>query len=42
VHIRRALRIMKLTVVMFSVVIVVPILLFVAFLLGVFPISYLR
>jgi adenosylcobinamide-phosphate synthase len=41
-HIRRALRVMKLTVVLFSVVIVVPILLFVAFLLGVFHIGNLR
>ena len=41
-HIRRALRIMNLTVIMFSAVIVVPILLFIAFFLGVFPVSYLR
>jgi adenosylcobinamide-phosphate synthase len=41
-HVRRALRIMNLTVLMFSALIVVPILLFEAFLLGVLPISYMR
>jgi adenosylcobinamide-phosphate synthase len=41
-HVRRALRIMNLTVILFSVVIAIPILLFVAFLLGVLPTSYVR
>jgi adenosylcobinamide-phosphate synthase len=41
-HIRRALRIMNLAVITFSAVIVVPILILVAFLLGAFPPIYLR